>query len=199
MKIICNELILEITQRTLHHPDQGTDMSAETMEAVCSKVFKIHRLVLTGGEPSLAPEVIDLFTAMAGCLGIPVDRFTVTTNGEYVPAFSHALQRLYRLCTDKKGCALLVDTGSPHSLRAGSYCELPFFAGWQERLQISVTSASFHTLSDSGRCTGMPGSRIFVNAHGEMGFLDEVSPAGQLQEGSGILWDASAATHRRCA
>lgn len=173
MKISCKELIFEITQGDQRHEKQN--MSAETMEAVCSRVFKIEHLILTGSEPAFAPEVIDFFTTMAGCLGIQVGRFTVLTNEENcIPAFMQALWRLYRLCTEKQGCAVLVCSNKAPGNRNQQEeswkgdSQLPLFFR-EQKDAVVLTLPVFTRLLDKGKekaCVFC--NRLFVNVNGEM-------------------------------
>lgn len=173
MKISCKELILEITQRGQRHAKQN--MSAETMEAVCSRVFKIEHLILTGSEPAFAPEVIDFFTTMAGCLSIQVGRFTVLTNEENcIPAFMQALWRLYRLCTEKQECAVLVCSNKAPGNRNqqeeswNGDSQLPLFSR-EQKDDVVLTLPIFARLLDKGEEKAcILCNRLFVNVNGEM-------------------------------
>src|SRR6056297_2975705 len=84
-------LILELTRRCnmackhcLRGKQQTEDMSRKTVHDFFSQIDCIQGLTLSGGEPSIAPHVIQEVAKEITMAGVDVQNFYIVTNGKVV-------------------------------------------------------------------------------------------------------------------
>ena len=86
------DLLLEVTRscnmscaHCLRGDAQNAVMSEHVLESVLSRVSSIRTLTFTGGEPSLAPEIILKSLELVKANGINIEQVYIVTNGKSVP------------------------------------------------------------------------------------------------------------------
>lgn len=119
-----DNLILEITRRCnmkcghcLRGPSQRLDMSVETITALFNQVDSIFSLTLTGGEPSLKPEIISRIASEIRCRGIDMNYFYIVTNAHSTYKrieFLDALRELQWQADEPESCSLEVSQDQYH-------------------------------------------------------------------------------------
>lgn len=117
-------LVIEVTRKCnlqcahcLRGPAQRMTMSREVLHKVLSNLSYISSVTFTGGEPSLAPEVIEDFLQDVRMRGIEVGYFYVVSNGQphnRYKRFLRALSDLYEWCAEKDACCLEVSQDQFH-------------------------------------------------------------------------------------
>ncbi len=151
-------LLLEVTRKcnmACAHCMRGTAEETDMDYAVIDRIFQdtrhIGHLCLTGGEPSLAPYVIQEILYRARRWKCRIDSFFCATNAKvYSPEFADVLAELYFYCTDKEHCTLTVTTdqfhepADPEALT--QYRQLPFYRPVYEHSRIAP-----YSVLDEGR------------------------------------------------
>lgn len=124
-KIIISSLMLEVTRECnmccnhcLRGAAQDLKMSKEVIDAIFEEnISRINSIGFSGGEPSLAPDVIEYFIEKLKTSDIIIGSFFVATNGfVYNKEFAHALLELYSLCEDKEWCTLALSSDDFHEV-----------------------------------------------------------------------------------
>lgn len=108
--MIINNAVIELTRRCnmscahcLRGDAENLDMKRYYLESFFSKVRYISHLTLTGGEPSLVPEIIHMVIDVAEKHGVEIGSFYVATNAKALtPTFTEAVMRFYAFCTDNE-------------------------------------------------------------------------------------------------
>jgi len=108
--MIIHNAVIEVTRRCnmrcahcLRGDAENLDMTREYLDEFFSKVTDINCLTLTGGEPSLVPEVIDMILEAANIHSTTFGYFYLATNAKgLTPRFVEALMRLQMACTDRE-------------------------------------------------------------------------------------------------
>lgn len=145
MQMKFKNLMLEVTRRCnmqCNHCMRGdardTDMDTNIIRRLFEGTREIKHLTLTGGEPSLSPEVIDYIAYYIRQTSCHVGSFFCATNAkEYSEDFVNALNKLYDLCTDKKECILSISIDQFHHeqdpIALEKYRELPYYRAVKEK------------------------------------------------------------------
>ena len=152
MRLRFENLVLEITRRcnmTCAHCMRGdaqeVDMRYEVLEELFKNTGYIRRLVLTGGEPSLAWNRIESIIDLARKYGCEIGSFFCATNAkEYSLVFQTALCRLAEYCKDKEKCIFTVTTDQFHEKplcqAIYQYRNIPFYNKVGEKKKILKTA-----------------------------------------------------------
>lgn len=89
MKYQISECILEVTRRCnmccdhcLRGDAQNSDLDLAHVKKLFSHIDSIDTLTLTGGEPSLVPEIIQGIADAARENNVNIERFYMATNGK---------------------------------------------------------------------------------------------------------------------
>ena len=138
MQLIFKNLMLEVTRKCnmqcahcMRGESQNVSMDSDTVRNVFQNVSRIEQLTLTGGEPSLAPDVLLWIIYYAKSNGIQIGSFFCATNAkEYSQEFVDKLRELYGLCERPDRCILTVSTDQFHATDTvvkERYSELPFY------------------------------------------------------------------------
>ena len=149
MLITFKWLILELTRqcnmRCAHcmrgEPEDKT-IGTSILERLFREVRHIEHLGLTGGEPALVPEQIEWIVHLAKRWGCTIGHFFCATNGKaYSPAFTEALEKLYRYCIQKDQCTLSISFDQFHEpadpKAVEQYSRLPFYKPVNERRTLA--------------------------------------------------------------
>ena len=149
MKLRFESLVLEITRRcnmTCAHCMRGEAQDVDISDEVIEELFKntgyIKRLVLTGGEPSLAPDIIDSIVYFSKKYECEIGSFFCATNAkEYSLVFQTALCRLAEYCENKEKCVLTVTIDQFHEKPSWEavhqYHSIPFYKAVGEKWMLS--------------------------------------------------------------
>ena len=114
MDLSLHNLVIEVTRRCNASCDhccrgdvQNMDMPMEHVEALFKRITWVGSIALTGGEPSLVPEIIVNIVEMAKRQGVGFGGFYIATNAVSVtPEFLAAVALLYGYCDDNEISAL---------------------------------------------------------------------------------------------
>ena len=149
MLITFKRLILELTRqcnmRCAHcmrgEPEDKT-IGTGILERLFREVRHIEHLGLTSGEPALVPEQIQWIVHLAKRWGCTIGHFFCATNGKaYSPAFTEALEKLYRYCIQKDQCTLSISFDQFHEpadpKAVEKYSRLPFYKPVNERRTLA--------------------------------------------------------------
>lgn len=106
-KLNVNYVYLEITRRCtlecihcMRGNRQNIDMSEEILDNALRDVTHIHELDLGGGEPLLAPQIIESIINKIRTYGIKVDRISLTTNGTILtPRIVEIIKKLQEIAS----------------------------------------------------------------------------------------------------
>jgi organic radical activating enzyme len=123
-KISLNECIIELTRKCnmacphcLRGEAENLDMKLEYIENLFKRVNFISTLTLTGGEPSLKPEIINNLVRLAKKHKVDIGNFYIATNGKRVTnEFILAVMNLYLYCSDNEVSQLEVSTDKFHDV-----------------------------------------------------------------------------------
>lgn len=118
-----NSLSIELTRRcnlSCEHCLRGTaqncDIDKKYIDAAFKKFNSIGSLCLTGGEPSLVPELIKYVVKQIKKNKVSLGGFDITTNAVKVSnAFISAIMELYLVCDEKEMCTLSVSNDGYHT------------------------------------------------------------------------------------
>jgi MoaA/NifB/PqqE/SkfB family radical SAM enzyme len=92
-------------------------MTPAILHAALSNVSGISMVTFTGGEPSLAPEVIEEFINICIWRKLSFSGFYIVTNGKAhngLGRFMKAVDRLYNLADEQSACCLAVSQDQYH-------------------------------------------------------------------------------------
>ena len=149
MQIRFKNLMLEVTRKCnmqcahcMRGEQEDRSLSSDTIEKIFSQTSKIKHLTLTGGEPSLEPDVIDWISYYARNYSVEIGDFFCATNAkEYSEDFIRAINGLYNICTNKNTCGLSISTDQFHAdadARALiEYRKLPYYVPAKEKDYLS--------------------------------------------------------------
>ena len=118
-----SNLTIELTRRCnlscdhcLRGTAQNCDIDKKHIDAAFQKFDRIYTLCLTGGEPSLVPELIRYVVKQIKKNKVSIGNFNITTNAVKVSnAFISAIMELYLVCEDKECCMLSVSNDGYHA------------------------------------------------------------------------------------
>jgi len=118
-KIAVDDMFIEVTRRCnmscphcMRGDMQSIDISLKFVETLFQKIEYIGILSITGGEPSLVPEIILGIIKLAEKYDVDIGGFWLVTNGKKISdAFLQSVIRLYGYCSDNEisGLALSID------------------------------------------------------------------------------------------
>lgn len=122
MQIKFKNLMLEVTRKCnmqcahcMRGEEQDVSMSSDCIEKIFSQTRYIKHLTITGGEPSLVPDLIMWITYYAKKYGVEIYDFFCATNAKkYSEEFVKHLNGLYEICKHKIGCCLTISTDQFH-------------------------------------------------------------------------------------
>jgi len=105
------ELVIEVTRRCnmscphcLRGEQENIDMDIEYVDELFSKIDRVSILTLTGGEPSLVPDIIGKILDSANRNNVEISQFYLVTNGKKItPEFMQILLRMYMESYDNYG------------------------------------------------------------------------------------------------
>lgn len=163
-----DQLSIEITRRCnmscphcLRGEAEAIDMNLDYVKILFSKIDCIYSLTLTGGEPSLKPELIREVVKLAGQAGVEIYNFYIATNGKDISdEFLLAILELYCYCSDNEISGVEMSVDEFHSEEfEGEGSE-----GW-ERLSAfkffgSKNKVTWDSLINEGRTLDMGGGSI---------------------------------------
>lgn len=125
MKLDLYNIAFELTRRCnakcqhcLRGPSQRKDLTREIVHNALRHVNNISSIVLTGGEPSMKPEIISFIIDELISYHINVGYFFVVTNAKSTykrKEFIFQLNRLYDMCEDKSLCSLNISRDQFHA------------------------------------------------------------------------------------
>lgn len=146
---ITGSLVIELTRRCnmncahcLRGCAQNLDISKKTIDNALRHFTNITALTLTGGEPSLVPDLIKYTVDRVMALGIDLGCLYIVTNGKtYSQKMVNAMRRAYSYSYEPDMCALTVSIDEYHdgSHRAAwyRYQDEPFFQRDKEQPDLS--------------------------------------------------------------
>lgn len=127
MDIHVQDLTIEVTRRCNMHCEhclrgdaQNCNMNIRYVEALFSKVKYISTLTLTGGEPSLATNVIEKIIDCAHVYNVEIGNFYIATNGKRItPKFVRVVERLYCFCNENEMSCVHISNDEFHHYEGG--------------------------------------------------------------------------------
>lgn len=162
-----DNMVLEVTRKCnlkcahcLRGCAQRLTMSREVLCNALRDVEAIYNLTFTGGEPSLAPEVIEDFLQECYWRKIDVQSFYIVTNAmphNKYRRFLNAVHKLYGYCDEKGCCSLTVSRDQYHSFHPGLLNKFDMFRNeygeWEERPYFRLDDYRKHIIHviDEGR------------------------------------------------
>jgi hypothetical protein len=112
MNKLNGEVVIELTRRCnmscehcLRGEPENMDISPEYMTMLLDRFDYISAVTFTGGEPSLKPNLIDLFFEIADGLNVAVGNFYIVTNAVWhdrSPEFLMSCLNAYACCEDNE-------------------------------------------------------------------------------------------------
>jgi len=94
---------------------QDIDMPIEFVDSLFKKVNYASSLIITGGEPSLVPDIIVKIIRLAQKHQVKIGNFWLVTNGKVVSdRFLQSVVRLYGYCSDHEVTGLALSTDQWH-------------------------------------------------------------------------------------
>lgn len=119
-----DQLIIEITRKCnmacdhcLRGDPENVVIDPEYINEIMSQVSSIGMLTITGGEPSLHPEIILDIVEAARHYGVDISNFYMVTNAKKVTeTFSHAVMKLYWYCSDNDVSQLAISNDAYHDI-----------------------------------------------------------------------------------
>lgn len=148
MKIEGN-LVIELTRRCnmncphcLRGCAQNLDISKQTINNTLKHFSNITTLTLTGGEPSLVPDLIKYTIERVMALEIDLGCLYIVTNGKtYSQKMVNAMRRAYDYSYEPEMCALTVSVDEYHDgthvAARYRYMDEPFFRRDKEQPDLS--------------------------------------------------------------
>jgi len=142
-------LAIELTRRCnlrcehcLRGDAQERDINAHTIDLLFKQISYVNSLTLTGGEPSLCPDLIKQVVDSCYYYDVAVDNFYIATNGITHKDYSDFMAQVIRLwyyCSDNEISSVHISNGlyhrdaasanpvnfENHPLKAFRFCEIP--------------------------------------------------------------------------
>lgn len=117
------DVVIELTRRCnmfcehcLRGDAQNANQQIKYITSLFSRTKFINTLTLTGGEPSLVPQVIEKILECAHVYGVEIGNFYIATNAKNVkPRFVKVVQRLYNYCSDNEISAIEISNDEFHN------------------------------------------------------------------------------------
>jgi hypothetical protein len=118
-----SDLVIEVTRRCnmqcphcLRGEAQNLDIDRQYVDQIFSKISRIYTLTITGGEPSLAPDKIEMVTESAKQHEVSIGSFYCATNAKQVPdRFIMAILQLYLYCEETEDSWLTYSSDPFHA------------------------------------------------------------------------------------
>lgn len=112
--MIIDRLMIELTRRCnmackhcLRGEPENIDIDPKDIDTLFSKVDSIYSIGLSGGEPSLVPELIEKVVESAKKHNVDIYNFYIATNGKKItPEFVLSVLKLYSYCLENEISAL---------------------------------------------------------------------------------------------
>lgn len=150
--LIFNELILEVTRRCnmecahcLRGDYQNKDMSREVITEIRSKINGVGDLTLSGGEPTIAIEVLENIAQMLEFPYSPEVNFMfMATNGKTIKrGLFNIMERIIMQCSDPHECRICLSNDEYHTEF------LPRFSNWEKWIKWGekFTKENWHTFN----------------------------------------------------
>ena len=122
MEVRVYSMVIEVTRRCnmscphcLRGDAQAVNMPKEYIDSLFSQVDFIETLTISGGEPSLVPEIIHYIIDSAKTHSTEISNFYIVTNAKTVSEeFLTALIRLYAYCSDNEMSGLAISLDQFH-------------------------------------------------------------------------------------
>ncbi len=115
---------------------ENLDISTKYLETFFSKVDYISCLCLTGGEPSLVPDIIQTVIRIAKKHDTEIGSFDVTVNGKIVSdAFMVSMINLYNYCSDNEVSVLSLSNDMYHDPIRDNAEKLSAFSFFTKRVK----------------------------------------------------------------
>ena len=114
--------VIEITRKCnmscshcLRGDPENVDIDLAHVDAFFEQVNSIGTLTITGGEPSLRPDLIMGIVEAASANGVEIGSFYIVTNAKKVTQeFTHAVMKLYWYCSDNEVSQLSISNDAYH-------------------------------------------------------------------------------------
>lgn len=140
-KLSLSSLVIEVTRRCnmecehcMRGEPQNMNLKEEYLEQMFSKLRYISCISFSGGEPTLAPEVMDQTLEIAAKHSVEVGSFYVVTNGLVVQdAFLLAILKWHNYCSENEISGVAVSDDSYHSDLAEQADKLEAFSFFSHR------------------------------------------------------------------
>lgn len=225
MKLNTN-MVIELTRRCnmncahcLRGCAENIDIAKATINKALQNVQNIPTLTLTGGEPSLVPELIQYTVNRIISQGIDLGSLYIVTNGkQYSQKMVNAMRKAYKYAYEPELCGLCVSIDKFHD---GShkdawyrYMDEPFFQRDKENpdlekylinegnalyngigkrnLNVHTFIKSEYTTIDDKEVT-LDDDLLYVNVHGDVLLNCDVSYENQEDFSIGNLYDSTLA------
>jgi hypothetical protein len=122
MDLAVDDLFIEVTRRCnmqcphcLRGEAENLEISEKNVDRLFSKISRIGTLTITGGEPSLVPEKIEMIVRLAKRNGVSIGNFSCVTNAKQVTDyFILAILQLYLYCDDNECSGLAYSSDMFH-------------------------------------------------------------------------------------
>jgi organic radical activating enzyme len=160
MKIHIPDLIIEITRNCnmecmhcLRGEKQDIDMDLIYIEILFNRIESIGSLTLTGGEPSLKPNIIKWIILLAKRYNIDIGNFYIVTNGKKIAdQFLIELINLYLYCSDNEISSVKVSHDDYHEYHEeGERLKVFSFVQFQEEEKTSDYPYHFPSWINEGK------------------------------------------------
>lgn len=123
MKANISELCIEITRvcnmacsHCLRGDMENVQINIDHVDKLFSQISSVGTLTITGGEPSLYPEMIMLIVETAKAHKIDIQNFYMVTNAKKITEqFLMAIMKLRAFCTDNEISSISVSGGAYHN------------------------------------------------------------------------------------
>ncbi len=192
-------LMLEVTRQCnmqcahcMRGEAQDVKMTQEVISKLLSSVTEIEHLTITGGEPSLVPEVIGWIVKYIRTKNIKLGSFFCATNArKYSDSFVEHLNDLYILSENRNNCVLAISVDQFHENQSQKameyYRSLPYYRSEKEKYYIpkgEILSEGRAAQNGLGRfqipaqshiyeyllhvCRFDVGDRVYINALGDV-------------------------------
>ena len=142
-KLTLDHVTIELTRRCnmqcahcLRGDAENLDISTKYLEEFFSKVDYISNLCLTGGEPTLVPNIINEVIRIAKKHDTEIGSFDVTVNGKRVTdAFMVSMINLYNYCSDNEVSTLSLSNDIYHDAIGNNAEKLSTFSFFTKRVR----------------------------------------------------------------
>ena len=123
-KLYIPDLMIEITRNCnmdcyhcLRGEKQNLDIDLSYIEILFNRISSIGILTITGGEPSLKPNIINWIILLAKRYNVAIENFYIATNGKRVfDKFLVSIIHLYNYCSDNEISSIKVSCDDYHEI-----------------------------------------------------------------------------------